>query len=93
MTFDCCQEVKDSGVSVHSFEELLSIGATKPAEPVPPSADDLCTIMYTSGTTGVAFICQFWMLYRTESCCCSYASSLAASKLCLNSSMHFYLVC
>ncbi|PNW73635.1 hypothetical protein CHLRE_13g566650v5 [Chlamydomonas reinhardtii] len=43
---------KDLGYVVHSFDELLALGAAKPAEPVPPKPDDLCTIMYTSGTTG-----------------------------------------
>lgn len=28
------------------------MGEEKPAEPVPPKPEDLCTIMYTSGTTG-----------------------------------------
>ena len=37
---------------VHSFDELLALGAAKPAEPVPPKPDDLCTIMYTSGEGG-----------------------------------------
>ncbi|KAG2439883.1 hypothetical protein HYH02_010513 [Chlamydomonas schloesseri] len=43
---------KDLGYVVHSFAELLALGAAKPAEPVPPKPEDLCTIMYTSGTTG-----------------------------------------
>jgi long-chain acyl-CoA synthetase len=37
---------------VFTFDALLKLGAEKPAEPVPPSPEDLCTIMYTSGTTG-----------------------------------------
>jgi long-chain acyl-CoA synthetase len=37
---------------VYSFEELKSLGASSPAEPVPPKTEDLSTIMYTSGTTG-----------------------------------------
>lgn len=46
------QAVTAAGVRLLSWEELLQIGADKPREPVPPSPDDLCTIMYTSGTTG-----------------------------------------
>eukprot|EP00218_Dolichomastix_sp_CCMP3274_P007847 CAMPEP_0170141298 /NCGR_PEP_ID=MMETSP0033_2-20121228/6905_1 /TAXON_ID=195969 /ORGANISM="Dolichomastix tenuilepis, Strain CCMP3274" /LENGTH=649 /DNA_ID=CAMNT_0010377555 /DNA_START=6 /DNA_END=1955 /DNA_ORIENTATION=- len=39
-------------VPVMSFDEALEAGAKKPAEANPPSPEDLCTIMYTSGTTG-----------------------------------------
>ncbi|KAF2489366.1 acetyl-CoA synthetase-like protein [Lophium mytilinum] len=35
-----------------SFDELLKLGEENPVEPTPPSADDLCCIMYTSGSTG-----------------------------------------
>jgi long-chain acyl-CoA synthetase len=35
-----------------SLEELRRLGELNPIEPVPPKADDLCCIMYTSGTTG-----------------------------------------
>ena len=41
------------GVKVFSWQEFLEAGRAKLAEPVPPGPDDLCTIMYTSGTTGV----------------------------------------
>ena len=43
---------KESGMDVYSFDEFLALGLSKPAEAIPPSAQDLCTIMYTSGTTG-----------------------------------------
>jgi acyl-coenzyme A synthetase/AMP-(fatty) acid ligase len=46
------QAVKDKGYSLFSFDELKKLGAAKPVEPVPPSPEDLCTIMFTSGTTG-----------------------------------------
>jgi long-chain acyl-CoA synthetase len=39
---------------VVSFDELMAKGKAAPAEPVPPKPEDLCTIMYTSGTTGEA---------------------------------------
>jgi long-subunit acyl-CoA synthetase (AMP-forming) len=39
-------------VQVHSFDEFLALGKANPAPPVPPSPEDYCTIMYTSGTTG-----------------------------------------
>lgn len=41
-----------AGVKLIPFEEFASRGASKPAPPASPSPEDLCTIMYTSGTTG-----------------------------------------
>lgn len=35
-----------------SLEELKKIGQSNPIQAVPPKADDLCCIMYTSGSTG-----------------------------------------
>ncbi|KAL1923442.1 uncharacterized protein VTP21DRAFT_8422 [Calcarisporiella thermophila] len=37
---------------VVSFEELQQLGEENPVDPVPPKADDLMCIMYTSGSTG-----------------------------------------
>ncbi|KAI9678467.1 MAG: long-chain fatty acid-CoA ligase [Trizodia sp. TS-e1964] len=39
-------------LTILSFEELRKLGEDNPSDPVPPSRDDLCCIMYTSGTTG-----------------------------------------
>ena len=39
-------------LTVLSFEELRQLGEDNPVDPVPPAADDLCCIMYTSGSTG-----------------------------------------
>lgn len=39
-------------VSVQSFTELRELGKQKPVDPVPPEPEDLCCIMYTSGSTG-----------------------------------------
>jgi len=39
-------------VTILSFEELRNLGETNPTDPVPPKPDDLCCIMYTSGSTG-----------------------------------------
>lgn len=37
-----------------SWQELVEGGKAKPREPgTRPDPEDLCTIMYTSGTTGV----------------------------------------
>jgi long-chain acyl-CoA synthetase len=37
---------------VLSFQELIDVGKAHPSEVRTPSADDLCCIMYTSGSTG-----------------------------------------
>ena len=39
-------------LTIISFEELRQLGEHNPVDPVPPAADDLCCIMYTSGSTG-----------------------------------------
>ncbi|KAI9678276.1 MAG: long-chain fatty acid-CoA ligase [Caeruleum heppii] len=39
-------------LTVMSFEELRQLGEANPADPVPPTSEDLCCIMYTSGSTG-----------------------------------------
>eukprot|EP00803_Ostreobium_quekettii_P005717 evm.model.scf_27.6 EVM.evm.TU.scf_27.6 scf_27:41716-47095(+) len=41
-----------AGASVLSVDGMLELGANRPHGAVPPKVDDLCTIMYTSGTTG-----------------------------------------
>ena len=40
------------GLKVMSFDELLEAGAQAPDVSHPPKPSDICTIMYTSGTTG-----------------------------------------
>ncbi|KAM7203782.1 acetyl-CoA synthetase-like protein [Naviculisporaceae sp. PSN 640] len=39
-------------VTILSFEELRQLGEKNPADPVPPTPEDLFGIMYTSGSTG-----------------------------------------
>lgn len=39
-------------LTILSFEALRQLGENNPVDPVPPAADDLCCIMYTSGSTG-----------------------------------------
>lgn len=47
------QEAADAAnVTLYTYDEFVKLGQDKPAEAVPPKADDMCTIMYTSGTTG-----------------------------------------
>lgn len=38
---------------MNSFEELRHLGEKNPVDPVHPSPEDLCCIMYTSGSTDV----------------------------------------
>lgn len=39
-------------LAIVSFDELVKMGEESPVDPVPPTKDDLCCIMYTSGSTG-----------------------------------------
>ncbi|KAH8590535.1 hypothetical protein B0O99DRAFT_304515 [Bisporella sp. PMI_857] len=39
-------------LTILSFEELRKLGEENPVDPVPPQPEDLCCIMYTSGSTG-----------------------------------------
>lgn len=39
-------------LSIHSFSEFTKMGEDNSADPVPPKPEDLCCIMYTSGSTG-----------------------------------------
>jgi long-chain acyl-CoA synthetase len=41
-----------SNLTILSISELQKLGEENPVEPVPPCPEDLCCIMYTSGTTG-----------------------------------------
>ncbi|KAH7382591.1 hypothetical protein DE146DRAFT_232735 [Phaeosphaeria sp. MPI-PUGE-AT-0046c] len=39
-------------LKVMSFEEFAKLGEENPADPIPPSPEDLACVMYTSGSTG-----------------------------------------
>lgn len=41
-----------SHLNVISIDELIKAGEENPVDPVPPQPEDLCSIMYTSGSTG-----------------------------------------
>lgn len=41
-----------SYLEILSIEDLRKLGEETPVDPVPPSPEDLCCIMYTSGSTG-----------------------------------------
>ena len=44
--------LNDYGVNVFSFDKFLELGTTEKKTNAGPTPEDLCTIMYTSGTTG-----------------------------------------
>lgn len=46
------QAAEATGVKVVSLDSVQAQGQAAPAPPSAPGLDDLCTIMYTSGTTG-----------------------------------------
>lgn len=46
------QRAKNRSVDVHSFDEVEKLGAKRDHPEVPPRPEDICTICYTSGTTG-----------------------------------------
>lgn len=49
----CVQSIEESGLTkCYSWSELLEMGRKSPSPAIPPKPEDLCTIMYTSGTTG-----------------------------------------
>jgi len=45
--------IEKKGIKVYSFQEAVAAGQASPEEPTPPKKEDVVTIMYTSGTTGV----------------------------------------
>ncbi|XP_001949298.1 long-chain-fatty-acid--CoA ligase 5 [Acyrthosiphon pisum] len=47
------QKAKNRGVELLTFEEVEKAGASKTYPEQPPKPTDLCTICYTSGTTGL----------------------------------------
>ncbi|WVY99190.1 hypothetical protein V8G54_031341 [Vigna mungo] len=50
------QEEKDKasaiGIKPYSWDEFLNLGKANPKSTFPPQSHDICTIMYTSGTSG-----------------------------------------
>ncbi|KAH7299664.1 hypothetical protein KP509_24G023000 [Ceratopteris richardii] len=45
-------EIESHGLKAFSWKEFLDLGAENPVDLNPPRGIDICTIMYTSGTTG-----------------------------------------
>lgn len=46
------EKVKNMGKEIVTFEEVMKKGEENPQDHVPPTPEDIYTIMYTSGTTG-----------------------------------------
>ncbi|XP_063985043.1 long-chain-fatty-acid--CoA ligase 5 isoform X1 [Diachasmimorpha longicaudata] len=46
------QRAKNRGVELMRFEDVERLGAQRNQPEIPPKATDLCTVCYTSGTTG-----------------------------------------
>lgn len=46
------QRAKNCGIQIFSFDEVEKLGALQDHPEVPPNPTDICTICYTSGTTG-----------------------------------------
>lgn len=46
------QKARNAGIEVYSWNQFLLMGKENPSEPVPPQPINICTIMYTSGTSG-----------------------------------------
>lgn len=54
LTLSTIKELKKSHnhLTLLSYEELIDLGHLHPIEAVPPNTEDLCCIMYTSGSSG-----------------------------------------
>ncbi|CAN6326588.1 unnamed protein product [Urochloa humidicola] len=46
------KEADQIGMKMYSWNDFLKVGKANPRQPCPPQANDICTIMYTSGTSG-----------------------------------------
>ncbi|KAJ0979965.1 hypothetical protein J5N97_015439 [Dioscorea zingiberensis] len=52
LTKDHTASAANFGIKVYSWDEFLQMGKECPWDPLPPRPLDICTIMYTSGTSG-----------------------------------------
>jgi long-chain acyl-CoA synthetase len=46
------ERVEKCGLFIHTFEELVELGRRSPSKATPPAPEDVCCVMYTSGTSG-----------------------------------------
>ncbi|KPV73188.1 uncharacterized protein RHOBADRAFT_50177 [Rhodotorula graminis WP1] len=45
-------KIRNAGVDVHSWDDLVALGAANPVAPSLPQPEDVACLMYTSGSTG-----------------------------------------
>lgn len=57
------QAIQELGMRAVSWSDFVDAGQRAPFRAIPPAADDLCTIMYTSGTTGNPKVCKKVLLF------------------------------
>lgn len=48
-----------AGLELHFFGDVEEKGTAAPVDVSPPKADEICTICYTSGTTGMLCLFSF----------------------------------
>ncbi|AQK41927.1 Long chain acyl-CoA synthetase 1-like [Zea mays] len=46
------KEADQIGIKMYAWDDFLKVGKDNPRQPCPPQASDICTVMYTSGTSG-----------------------------------------
>lgn len=51
-TSEQIKEADNIGMKMYAWNDFLKVGKDNPRQPCPPQASDICTIMYTSGTSG-----------------------------------------
>lgn len=51
-TSEQIKEADHIGTKIYSWTDFLKVGSDNPHQPCPPKPNDICTIMYTSGTSG-----------------------------------------
>ncbi|CAA6653874.1 unnamed protein product [Spirodela intermedia] len=52
LTDELRNDATNLGVKPYSWNEFILLGKDYPSNPIPPQCHDICTIMYTSGTSG-----------------------------------------
>ncbi|KMT10007.1 hypothetical protein BVRB_5g122220 [Beta vulgaris subsp. vulgaris] len=52
LTEEETQKARNAGIEAYSWNQFLQMGKENPSELVPPQTINICTIMYTSGTSG-----------------------------------------
>ncbi len=80
------QGIQAMGVPVMAWEDMLRCGRKQPTpKPYPPQPEDLCTIMYTSGTTGVCVcVCVHHHVHQWHhSCVCAPSCTPVAPQVCV----------